>query len=110
MTEQIEADIIQLCRSICEKNRSYLLETKADLEAKDRIHLLIDLAPDVAISTLCNTLKTVTSREIRRRYQEQLKPYYWEPVFWKRGYCAISGGGATLDTIRAYIQSQGEDD
>ncbi|MEG4508103.1 IS200/IS605 family transposase [Microcoleus sp. F6_B4] len=110
LTEQIESDIIQLCRSICEKNRSYLLEAKADLELKDHIHLQIDLAPDVAISTLCNTLKTVTSREIRRRYEEQLKPYYWKPVFGKRGYCAISGGGATLDVIKSYIQSQGKDD
>ncbi|MGL4890639.1 MAG: transposase, partial [Aeromonas veronii] len=25
LTEQIEADIIQLCRGICEKNRCYLL-------------------------------------------------------------------------------------
>lgn len=110
LTEQIEADMIQLCRSICEKNRSYLIEAKADLELKDHIHLLIDLAPDVAISKLCNTLKTVTSREIRKRYAEELRPYYWKPFFWKRGYCAVSGGGATLEVIKSYIQSQGKDD
>lgn len=110
LTEQIESDIIQLCRSICEKNRSYLVEAKADLELKDHIHLLLDLAPDVAISTIANTMKTVTSREVRRRYAEQLKPYYWKPVFWKRGYCAVSGGGATLDVIKSYIQSQGKND
>ena len=107
---QIESDIIQLCRSICEKNRSYLIEAKADLEMKDHIHLLVDLAPDVSISKLTNTMKTVSSREIRKRYPEQLKPYYWKPVFWKRGYCAVSGGGATLDVIKSYIQSQGKDD
>ncbi|MGL5881596.1 MAG: IS200/IS605 family transposase, partial [Xenococcaceae cyanobacterium] len=50
LTEQIESDIIQLCRGICEKNRSYLLEAKADLALKDHIHLLIDFAPDVAVS------------------------------------------------------------
>jgi putative transposase len=110
LTEQIEADIIQLCRSICEKNRSYLVEAKADLEIKDHIHLLIDFAPDVSVSKLANTMKTVTSREIRRRYATELKPYYWKPVFWKRGYCAVSGGGASLDVIKSYIQSQGKDD
>jgi len=110
LTEQIESDIIQLCRGICEKNRSYLLEAKADLELKDHIHLLIDFAPDVAVSTLVNTMKTVTSREIRKRYAAEIKPFYWKPVFWKRGYCAVSGGGASLDTIKSYIQSQGKDD
>lgn len=106
LTEQIESDIIQLCRSICEKNRSYLIEAKADLEMKDHIHLLVDLAPDVSVSKLANTMKTVTSREIRRRYAEELKPYYWKPVFWKRGYCAVSGGGATLEVIKSYSNGQ----
>ncbi len=110
LTEPIESDIIQLCRSICEKNRSYLLEAKADLEIKDHIHLLLDLAPDVCVSKIANTMKTVTSREIRKRYAEELKPYYWKPFFWKRGYCAVSGGGASLDVIKSYIQSQGRDD
>lgn len=110
LTEQIESDIIQLCRGICEKNRCYLIEAKADLKLKDHIHLLIDMAPDVAPSRLSNTLKTVTSREIRKRYAEELKPYYGKPVFWKRGYCAVSGGGASLDVIAAYIKSQGTDD
>lgn len=110
LDEQMESDIIQMCRSICEKNRSYLIEAKADLEMKDHIHLLVDLAPDVSISKLANTMKTVTSREIRKRYSEKLKPYYWKPVFWKRGYCAVSGGGATIDVIKSYIQSQGKDD
>lgn len=110
LTEQIESDIIQLCRSICEKNRSYLLEAKADLSKKDHIHLLIDLAPDVSVSKLANTMKTVTSREIRKRFADEIAPYYWKPVFWKRGYCAVSGGGATLEVIKSYIESQGYED
>jgi putative transposase len=110
ITEAIESDIIQLCRNICSKNRCYLLEAKADLELKDHIHLLIDLAPDVAISTLANTMKTVTSREIRKRFAEELKPFYWKPVFWKRGYCAVSGGGAPLEILKKYIDNQGKED
>ena len=110
LTERIESDIIQLCRGICQKNRSYLVEAKADLEMKDHIHLLIDFAPDVSVSKLANTIKTVTSREIRKRFATELKPYYWKPVFWKRGYGAVSGGGASLEVIKSYIQSQGKDD
>lgn len=110
LNEQIESDIIQLCRGICEKNRCYLLEAKADKKLKDHIHLLVDMAPNVATSKLANTMKTVTSREIRKRFAEELKPYYWKPVFWKRGYCAVSGGGASLEEIAAYIKSQGTDD
>jgi putative transposase len=109
ITGDIEADVISLIRGICIKNDCILEEAKADLGEADHIHLLIDLAPKVAVSTLCNTLKTVTSREIRKRYAEELRPYYWKPVFWKRGYSAVSAGGAPLEVLKKYIEDQDDD-
>ena len=41
-------------------------------------------------------------------YEEHLKNYYWKSAFWSRSYCIISTGGATIETIEEYIQSQGE--
>lgn len=110
LNEQIEQEMIDLCRNVCVKNRCHLLEAKADLEKKDHIHLVIDLAPDVAVSTLTGTMKTVTSREIRKRHAEYLKPYYWKPVFWKRGYGCTSAGEAAEETILAYVRNQGFND
>ncbi|NER52943.1 MAG: IS200/IS605 family transposase [Symploca sp. SIO1A3] len=109
ITEAIEADIKVLAESVCQKSDCILEDAKADLGARDHIHLLIDLAPKVSVSRLCNTIKTVTSREIRKRYAEELKPYYWKPVFWKRGFSAISCGGATLSVLKQYIENQGYD-
>jgi len=106
----IEVDIKALAQSICQKNDCILEEAKADLGTNDHIHLLIDLAPKVSVSRLCNTIKTVTSREIRKRYAEELKPYYWKPVFWKRGFSAVSCGGAPLSVLKQYIENQGYDD
>ncbi|MDB9496742.1 IS200/IS605 family transposase [Spirulina major CS-329] len=110
ITEMIEADIKTLTESICAKSDCILENAKADLGTRDHIHLLIDLAPKVSVSRLCNTIKTVTSREIRKRYAEQLKPYYWKPVFWKRGFSVISSGGAPLSVLKQYIENQGYDD
>ncbi len=110
ITEVIEADIKALAESICAKSDCILEEAKADLGAKDHIHLLVDLAPKVSVSRLCNTLKTVTSREIRKRYAEELQPYYWKPVFWKRGFSAVTSGGAPLSILKQYIENQGYDD
>mgnify|MGYP002280121733 CR=1 FL=1 len=106
----IEDDIKNLAMNICQKNDCILEDAKADLGANDHIHLLIDLAPKVSVSRLCNTIKTVTSREIRKRYAEELKPYYSKPVFWKRGFSAISCGGAPLSVLKQYIENQGYDD
>ncbi|NEP26735.1 endo-1,4-beta-xylanase [Moorena sp. SIO3I6] len=48
-----ELDIIDLINGICQKHRCILKEAKADLVKNDHIQLLllIDLAPDVSIST-----------------------------------------------------------
>jgi putative transposase len=72
--------------------------------------LLVELAPDIALSKLVNILKTITSREIRKEYREFLKSYYWKPVFWKRGYGFVSSGGTSLDVLKRYIENQGYED
>ena len=106
---EIEKEIARIAARICNKNDCILEEAKADLGSKDHIHLLIDLAPKVSLSKLCNVLKTVTSREVRKHYAQELKPYYWKPVFWKRGFSAVSAGGASLDVLKEYIENQGYD-
>jgi putative transposase len=32
-----------------------------------------------------------------------------KPVFWHRSYCLISTGGATIETLRKYIEEQGSE-
>jgi putative transposase len=36
-----------------------------------------------------------------------LTPFYWKPYFWHRAYYVGSVGGATLETVRRYVESQG---
>ena len=60
-------------------------------------------------SRMRSFVHTVTSREVRKHYASELKPYYWKPVFWKRGFSAVSAGGASLDVLKDYIENQGYD-
>jgi putative transposase len=75
----------------------------------DHVHLLVDASPNVQPSRLVNTLKTISSRELRKEFAEELARHYWRPVLWSRAYCILSAGGAALDVIRKYIQNQGKD-
>ena len=74
----------------------------------DHVHLLVDANPNIAPSRLVNTLKTISSREIRREFPEQISRFYWKPVLWSRAYCIISSGGAPIEVLRRYIENQGE--
>ena len=67
----------------------------------DHVHLLVEIHPALNLSTLINNLKTASSRRIRNRFAEHLKPFYQKPYFWHRAYYVGSVGGATLETVHA---------
>ena len=72
----------------------------------DQVHLLIDIRPALDISVLISNLKTASARRTRNRFAEHLTPFYSKPLFWHRAYFAGSVGGATLETVRAYVDAQ----
>lgn len=76
----------------------------------DHVHLLVDIHPALDISVLINNLKTASARRARARFAEHLAPFYWKPLFWHRAYFVGSVGGATLETVRAYVDAQGTEE
>ncbi len=75
----------------------------------DHIHLLLSMHPNIMPSRFINSLKTVSSRYLRKEFSAHLKKYFWKPVLWTRAYCLLTTGGATIETIRQYIEKQGSD-
>ena len=101
-----DGDMIEQLReafeSACEKLECELLEM--DGEA-DHVHLLIAYPPKLAISVMVNNLKSVSSRRIRilnTHIPRQSK----SAALWSRSYFACSAGGATIEALREYVQSQ----
>ncbi|WP_414601685.1 transposase [Limosilactobacillus reuteri] len=43
----------------------------------------------------------LSNRRIRNR------TYLWKSAFWTQSYCLISTGGAPLEVVKRYIESQG---
>ena len=73
----------------------------------DHVHAMISLHPSIAPAQVINTLKTVTSRLSKKQFGTHLKQYYWGTnALWSRSYCLLSVGGATIEVIRKYIESQ----
>ena len=76
----------------------------------DHVHLLVDIHPALDISVLINNLKTASARRARNRFVEHLAVFYKKPLFWHRAYFVGSVGGATLETVRAYVDAQGTEE
>ena len=89
---------------VCGKAKSVLVEFNGE---PDHVHLLIDLHPDNNISTLIGSLKSASSRILRQEFACELaQHYYSKPVLWSGAYYVASAGGAPIEKIKEYIQSQ----
>ena len=76
---------------------------------RNHVHLLVSYPPKVSISSLVNSLKGVTSRILRNRFPE-LETSYCKGKLWSPSYFAASCGGAPLEKLKAYIESQNRPD
>lgn len=76
----------------------------------DHVHMLVSIHPALDISVLINNLKTASARRARNRFAEHLGLFYSKPLFWHRAYFVGSVGGATLETVRAYVAAQGTEE
>ena len=79
-----------IAAKVCEDFGAELRELNGE---KDHIHLLVNYPPKVAVSSLVNSLKGVTSRLLRTP-----------------SYFAASCGGAPLERIKEYIRQQDSPD
>ena len=106
ITPEILEDLKSISNDFLNKKGGSILEMNGE---EDHIHILFEIPPQVELASMVCSLKTVTSRLIRKKYSDYLKKFYLEPVFWSRSYCILSTGGATIETIRKYIENQGKD-
>lgn len=72
----------------------------------DHAHLLVNYPPKVSVTKLVNSLKGVSSRLIQKKKYPSVKKSLWGGSLWSPSYFASSCGGAPLDIIRQYIESQ----
>ena len=73
----------------------------------DHIHILFRSHPNTNISKFINAYKSASSRLIKKEYPSIRNKLYKE-AFWSQSFCLISTGGANIETIKKYIESQGE--
>jgi len=81
-----------------------LIEWKHD---SDHVHILFTAHPNSELTKFINAYKSASSRIIKKEFSE-VKSKLWKEYFWSRSFCLLTAGGAPLDVIKKYIQSQGE--
>lgn len=105
LTLEMIEDCKEVFDRVLEANQSNLLECNGE---PDHLHLLLDVHPDNNISDLIGSLKSASSRVLRRKYPSEISRFYWgkSAKLWHDSKCIVSCGGASLDTVKRYIQEQ----
>ena len=73
----------------------------------DHVHILLKGHPNTELSRFINAYKSASSRLIKKEFPN-IRKHLWKEMFWSRSFCLLTTGGVTVETIRHYIETQGE--
>ena len=100
--------ISDYARSVFEKIApSYnisLLEWNHDV---DHVHIMFKAQPNSELSKFINAYKSASSRLIKRDFPE-IRKNLWKEYFWSQSFCLLTTGGAPIEVLKEYIETQGE--
>lgn len=71
----------------------------------EHVHIMFRAHPNTEISKFINAYKSASSRLIKKDFPE-VRRKLWKEMFWSRSYCLLTTGGAPIEIIRKYIESQ----
>jgi len=102
--EDISKRAKEMFEYISVKYKITLLEWNHD---EDHIHVLFKAHPKTEISKFINAYKSASSRLLKKEYPS-IREKLWKETFWSQSFCLITTGGAPLEVVKKYIESQGE--
>ena len=73
----------------------------------DHVHIMFRAKPGSALSRFINAYKSASSRLLKKEFP-QIREKLWKDAFWSQSFCLLTAGGAPIEEIRRYIETQGE--
>ena len=105
ITNDIANTLKSMLEEQLEKNNAELIEFGYET---DHVHIVFSAPPQLRLSNFINAYKSSTSRIIKKQYPK-IRHHLWKEYFWNRSYCILSTGGAPLEIIKKYVNSQQDD-
>lgn len=104
ISEKIKQRLIEIFEYICGNYNISAIEINSDL---DHLHILFKAHPNSELSKFINAYKSATSRLIKKEFPE-IKEQLWADSFWSKSFFLATTGRVTLDTLKQYVETQGE--
>ena len=86
---------------------SYKIELVEWNHDKDHVHILFKGQPKTEMSKFINAYKSASSRLLKKEFPI-IRQKLWKEMFWSQSFCLLSSGGAPIEVIKEYIETQGQ--
>jgi len=96
----VAKDLFALIHKTALKYRAEIIALEI---SADRVHLLVEVDPQLGIHRLVKYIKGVTSHDLRKKH-ESLRSRL--PSLWTNSYFVCTVGGAPLEVIKQYVENQ----
>jgi len=104
LTTEVEDGLKEICIEIEKRYEIGYLEIGAD---EDHVHFLIQTIPNLSPSSIVQTTKSITAKEIFRQFPK-VKQMLWGGKFWTSGYYINTVGYyGNEQIISEYVKNQG---
>ena len=97
---KIETRLKEIIQETCAELSVEVIEIEL---MPDHVHLLLEVDPQLGIHKVVKRMKGVSSRILRQEFQELRTKL---PTLWTNSYFVSTVGGAPLEVIKQYIESQ----
>ena len=99
---EIAREVERCIRSFTAHQKGEVVELNVQ---PDHVHVLVMVAPKIALSSFVGTIKGRTSIQLFNKFRYLKEKPYWGNEFWARGYC-IDTVGLDVEKIRTYVKYQ----
>lgn len=89
-------------------SKNYNISLQSWNHDRDHVHILFTAHPNSEISKFINAYKSASSRLIKNEFPN-IKKFLWEEAFWSKSFLLLTTGGAPIEVLNEYIETQGED-
>ena len=96
----VDTRLKELIKETCHEIHVDLLEMEI---MPDHVHLLLEVDPQYGIHKTVKAIKGKTSRVLRQEYRHLTTKI---PTLWTNSYFVSTVGGAPLEIVKQYIESQ----
>ena len=100
LVDGVDERLKQICNDVAEELRFEIIEMEV---MPDHVHMLVEVDPRLGIHRAVKRMKGRSSHDLRQEF-----PWLRSriPCLWTNSYFVSTVGGAPLDVMKSYIESQ----